>query len=311
VTRGTLNNHGMFCPGLSLDSQGRAVVSGGVSDKIVSIFEEKSNSWISAANMTMGRGYHAQATLSDGRIFTIGGSWSRGVGGVDVASKGREVFDVVANTWTILPDCPVVPMLTNDFLGRFCSDNHAWLFAWKNEPIFQAGPSVKINWYGTHGLGDHRTAGLRGKDKDSMNGNAIMYDAVKGQILTVGGATSYSLSFSPSAAHVITLFDPFEEVEVEARESMHHPRAYANSVVLPTGDVFINGRVSFAMQWTDVNSSLTPELWSPVNRKFTQMARSPTPRNYHSIEILLPDATVLTGGVAFAGKFVKMNQQTT
>jgi galactose oxidase len=296
VAPGTVTNHGMFCPGLSLDFQGRPVVTGGMTDNKVSIFDDESDSWISAQNMTMGRGYHAQTTLSDGRIFTIGGSWNGGIGGVDVASKGGEVFDPIGNAWTALPDCPVGPMLTNDSRGEFFADNHAWLFAWKNESVFQAGPSTNMNWYGTRGLGDHRAAGVRGADEDSMNGNAIMYDATKGKILTLGGAPSYALSFSTRAAHIITLSDPFEEVEAEAIDSMHDPRAYANSVVLPTGDVFVNGGVSYARQWTDVNSSLTPELWNPVTRRFTKMVRSPTPRNYHSIAILLPDATVLTGG---------------
>jgi galactose oxidase len=146
VAPGTVTNHGMFCPGLSLDFQGRPVVTGGMTDNKVSIFDDKSDSWVSAQNMTMSRGYHAQTTLSDGRIFTIGGSWSGGVGGVDVASKGGEVFDPVGNTWTALPDCPVGPMLTNDSRGEFCADNHAWLFAWKNESVFQAGPSANMNW---------------------------------------------------------------------------------------------------------------------------------------------------------------------
>lgn len=296
VATRTVINHGMFCPGISFDFQGRPVVTGGMTDNKVSIFDDESDSWVSAKNMTIGRGYHAQTTLSDGRIFTIGGSWNGGVGGVDVASKGGEVFDPVGNTWTALPDCPVEPMLTNDPRGEFCADNHAWLFAWKNESVFQAGPSANMNWYGTRGLGDHSAAGVRGADEDSMNGNAIMYDATKGKILTLGGAPSYALSFSTRAAHIITLSDPFKEVAVETIDSMHDPRAYANSVVLPTGDVFINGGVSYARQWTDVNSSLTPELWNPVTQRFTKMARSPTPRNYHSIAILLPDATVLTGG---------------
>ncbi|CZR65922.1 uncharacterized protein PAC_15822 [Phialocephala subalpina] len=72
VAPGTVTNHGMFCPGLSLDFQGRPVVTGGATDNKVSIFDEESDSWVSGQNMTIGRGYHAQITLSDGHIFTIG-----------------------------------------------------------------------------------------------------------------------------------------------------------------------------------------------------------------------------------------------
>lgn len=288
--------HGMFCPGISLDVEGRPIVSGGMSDKRVSIYDEISETWSVMQNMTAGRGYHAHVTLSNGNIFTIGGSWSGGIGGDDVPSKGGEVFDSIHQIWKSLPGCPVEPMLTNDSRGAFCSDNHAWLFAWKNSSVFQAGPSSAMNWYGTFDLGSHYFAGYRGSDLDSMNGNAVMYDAVQGKILTLGGSTSYSDSYSTTAAHIITISDPYELVIVEKIRSMHYPRAYANSVVLPNGEVFINGGVSYAKQWADVNTSLIPEIWNPITQVFVKAAESPTPRNYHSTAILLPDATVLTGG---------------
>jgi galactose oxidase len=77
---------------------------------------------------------------------------------------------------------------------------------------------------------------------------------------------------------------------------MNFPRAYANSVLLPTGEVFINGGQSYAMQWTDNKAILVPELWDPETQDFTAMAKMPVPRTYHSAAILLADATVLTGG---------------
>ncbi len=55
----------------------------------------------------------------------------------------------------------------------------------------QAGPSKNMNWYDTAGQGSVHAAGTRGDDTDAMNGNAVMYDAANGLILTVGGAPSY------------------------------------------------------------------------------------------------------------------------
>lgn len=78
--------HGMFCPGVAMHPSGRVVVTGGKTSPRTSIYDERSSSWILGPNMTMGRGYHAQTTLSNGNIFTIGGSWSGGVGGEEVAS---------------------------------------------------------------------------------------------------------------------------------------------------------------------------------------------------------------------------------
>ena len=66
------------------------------------------------------------------------------------------------------------------------------LFAWKNNTIFQAGPSVAMNWYGVTGTGTHAAAGNRTGTADQMCGDAVMYDAIAGKILVVGGAPLYS-----------------------------------------------------------------------------------------------------------------------
>jgi len=132
------------------------------------------------------RGYQAQTTLSDGRLFTIGASWLGGIGG-----KIGEIYDTASDTWTELPGCPVDPILTNDAQGMYRKDNHAWLFSWSDSSIFQAGPSTAMNWYGVAGGGSTTPAGTRAGDPDSMCGNAVMYDAVAGNILTVGGSPNY------------------------------------------------------------------------------------------------------------------------
>ncbi|EDO02722.1 hypothetical protein SS1G_05199 [Sclerotinia sclerotiorum 1980 UF-70] len=69
---------------------------------------------------------------------------------------------------------PFAPMLTADAECAFRTDNHAWLSAWKNESIFQAGPSKAINWYRKRGTGSQTAAGLRASDADSMCGIAII-----------------------------------------------------------------------------------------------------------------------------------------
>jgi galactose oxidase len=295
VTPSTIR-HGMFCPGLSMDAHGNPVVTGGKTSSRMSLYADNGNGWMSGPNLTVGRGYHAQVTLGNGDIFTIGGSWSGGIGGVEVAPKDGEIFDSDKNIWSSLPGCSVEPILTNGSKGNFESDNHAWLFSWSHNSVFQAGPSSAMNWFSTQDRGDHASAGRRGYDADSMNGNAVMYDASRGQILTLGGAPSYSDSPATNMAHIITLSSPMVPPKVEEVEPMHQPRAYANSVVLPTGDVFVNGGASFALQWMEKNTSWIPELWSPQTRSFKQLARSPVSRVYHSFALLLPDATILTGG---------------
>lgn len=143
VTEATITNteHDMFCPGLSIDFEGRIFVTGGDDASKTSMHEPGPNDWISGAEMNIARGYQATTTLSDGRTFVIGGSWSGGHGG-----KNGEIYDPAADTWTELSGCPVAPMLTNDAQGVFRQDNHGWLFSWKDGYVFQAGPSKEMNW---------------------------------------------------------------------------------------------------------------------------------------------------------------------
>jgi galactose oxidase len=292
----TNTGHDMFCPGISIDFNGRPIVTGGKDSIKTSIYDPGSDTWISAANMNIGRGYQSSATCSDGRIFTIGGSWSGGLGG-----KDGEIYDPIANTWTLLPNCPVAPMLTDDSQGVFRSDNHAWLFGWKNGYVFQAGPSKAMNWYSTTGTGGQNGVGQRAIDGDSMCGNAVMYDAIQGSILTLGGSTNYTGTDATTAAHIITLGNLGDTPAVTTINNMSYARTFANSVVLPNGQVFITGGQTVGVPFSDTNAQLTPEMWDPATTQFTQLVPNSTPRTYHSIALLLLDGTVLSGGGGLCG----------
>lgn len=292
-------NHDMFCPGLSLDASGRPIVTGGNTAPATSSFDQTANAWTADANMNIPRGYQAQVTVSDGRIFTIGGSWSGGYGG-----KNGEIYNTASNTWTLLPGCPVAPMLTNDNQGVYRSDNHGWLFGWKNNSVFQAGPSLAMNWYSMIGTGGQSAAGPRGNDADAMCGDAVMYDAVAGNILAVGGSSSYQDVNATANAHIITIGTPGTTATVTQIPSMAYPRAFANGVVLPNGQVLIVGGQTFPVPFSDATSVYVAELFDPKTNKFTQMNPAAVPRNYHSTAILLPDATVFSGGSGLCGSCV-------
>jgi galactose oxidase len=80
-------------------------------------------------------------------------------------------------------------------------------------------------------------AGLRGDDRDAMNGNAVLYDV--NRIVTFGGAPNYEGGVSSSAVFVIDISaGPGKTVTVRRTASMSFPRDLHKSVVLPTGQVF-------------------------------------------------------------------------
>lgn len=286
--------HDMFCPGISFDFNGNLVVTGGDTEFNTSTFYTSQWHWTPSAKMNLGRGYQSSTTLSDGRIFTIGGSWSDSQGG-----KDGEVYD--GTSWKLMRGAAVAPMLTNDPAGVWRSDNHAWLFAWKNASAFQAGPSSAMNWYYPSGSGSYKSAGKRAADPDSMCGTAVMYDAVAGRILTAGGSPAYQDALATANVHLITLGTVGQVPSVSKLTSMSFARIFATSTVLPDGSVFIVGGQSYGVPFSDANTTLIPELWNSTTKTFTQMAAHAVPRNYHSFSILLPDARVITGGGGLCG----------
>ena len=303
VTQRTITNtgHDMFCPGISTLPDGRILVTGGNDSEKTSIYDPKTDAWTAGPDLTTPRGYQASATLSDGRVFTIGGSWSGGYGGQNGAPhKNGEVWSATTG-WTALPGTDVVPMLTADANpnGDYRKDNHAWLFAWSGGSVLQAGPSKAMNWYGTAGTGTTTSAGTRGDAADQMNGNAVMYDT--GKILAVGGSPSYEQSQATADAYVITINGVNKPVTTKKVGSMANTRSFANSVALPDGTVAVFGGQNFAVPFSDNTSVFTAELYDPATEKFTTMASATVPRNYHSVALLMPDGRVFTGGGGLCG----------
>jgi galactose oxidase len=282
----TETQHEMFCPGVAVLPDGRVLVNGGSDDEQTSLYDPVTRRWQKAAPLAVPRGYQSAVTLGDGRVFTLGGSWNDAAGG-----KNGEVWSPTAGS-RLLPGAPVAPILTNDREGVFRSDNHAWLFPWTGNRVFHAGPSRAMGWYGTAGDGSYTPVGSRGADSDAMNGNAVMY--APGKILTLGGSPDYTLSMATANAHVLTIDGP--KVRVRKVPSMAHPRAFANSVVLPDGTVLVVGGQQYAKTFSDATSVMVPELWDPSTERFTELAPMAVPRNYHSVAVLLPDGRVLAGG---------------
>lgn len=281
--------HDMFCPGMSSLSDGRLVITGGSNAEKTTIYNPKDNSFSPGPNMRVARGYQSSTVLSNGKIFTIGGSWSGPRGG-----KAGEVYDPATNTWTLLPGAAVEPMLTTDHEGIFREDNHAWLFPWRNGTVFQAGPSKAMNWYYTDGQGGVSPAGIRDGANDAMCGVNVMYDI--GKIFSAGGSQYYDRAPGLSNGHLIEINNVGAQAVVETLPNMKYARAFANVVVLPDGKLLITGGQGYAQGFTDREPVFVPELFDPATKTYTEMAPEAVPRNYHSVSVLLADGTVFSGG---------------
>jgi galactose oxidase len=281
----------MFCPGIAMLPDGRIAVFGGHFDAArISVYDAVSNHWTPARPMALTRGYESAVTQADGSVFVIGGSW----GDQDTVKNG-EVWKASTGS-TLLAHAPVAPMLTSDREGMYRADNHGWLFTWGTR-VFQAGPSKAMNWYSSRSGSSVTPAGLRGDDGDAMNGAAVMYSP--GKILTLGGAEDYTGTPATAAAHVVSITGGKAFVSTVA--PMHFARSFASAVVLPDGKVFVSGGMAFPKTFSDATAVMTPELWDPATRTFSDMADMQVPRTYHSEAVLLPDGRVLVGGGGLCG----------
>lgn len=294
-TEGLITNtgHDMFCPGIAMLPDGKVMVTGGSNSGATSIYSPISDQWSIAPRMNIPRGYHAMTPLSDGSVFTLGGSWSGGVG-----SKGAEIWNP-DGTWNLLAGIPVEPFLTTDQQGVYRADNHMWLFEAPNGLIFHAGPSSTMHWINRSEAGSYQVAGQRADDGHAMNGNAVMYDI--GKILTIGGAPDYQNSDATKRAYVIDITTTGTEVSVERVGDMEFARAYHNSVVLPNGEVVVVGGQSYPVPFSDETSIYEAEIWNPQTGQFTTLAQMEIPRNYHSAALLQKDGRVFVGGGGLCG----------
>ena len=286
--------HEMFCSGLALLPDGRLLVAGGSDDAATSIYDPATDTWATGPPLNIPRGYESAVTLSDGRVFTLGGSWSGGIGG-----KDAEVF-TPNGTWQLKPGITAQSILTHDKDGVYRADNHGWFFAVAGGQVFHAGPSKHMHWFDTAGAGSVANAGKRADSADAMNGNAVLYDV--GKILTVGGSPDYDGTPATDRAYTIDISGgPSVRPVVTRTGNLHFARGFANSVVLPDGTVFTVGGQSTPAPFSDKNARLQPELWSPETGDWTAGASMAVPRDYHSVAVLLPDGRVLTAGGGLCG----------
>lgn len=308
VVTNTLSD--MFCPGTTMLSDGRLLVNGGSSSPSSNIYDPFADSWSAAAPMNIPRGYNANVMLTDGSVMTLGGSWS----GV-ASEKIGEVWSA-GSGWSLRPGISVKPITGPDpedtVPGRaYRGDNHMWLFSVGDGLIFQAGPSTQMSWITTSGDGAIASAGLRANDPYSMNGQAVMYDV--GKILKTGGAPAYQGLPATTNTYVIDLNDAVSDlnnpVVVRTTAPMAFPRALANGVVLPSGQVLIVGGQTLTALFSDDRAVLVPELWDPIHETFSQMAPMQTPRVYHSTALLLPDARVFVAGGGLCGAGCPANHE--
>ena len=309
----TETGHDMFCPGTALLSDGRLLVNGGgpyiATSSIYSSANNGpiNNGWTNTASMNRKRWYNSSTTLPDGSVFTLGGV-NNGGGDPKTIVEAGERWN--GSAWKMLPGARTEPLfegVSTSHLSR--AEQHPRGFVAPNGKVFVAGPTPNMLWYdpnGNGGDGSSSFAGRRADDAFATNNVTVMLEP--GKILSAGGNPNYnetgSLQSASSANAYLTdisLTGINAEVKTRKLTGMKSPRAYANGVVLPNGQVFVIGGVPHGKGFNDSSAIMTPEVFDPGLETWTTMAAMRVPRTYHSIALLLPDGRVMSGGGGLCG----------
>jgi hypothetical protein len=96
-------------------------------------------------------------------------------------------------------------------------------------------------------------------------------------------------------------------IQLQAAASPAGDRLYGSATLLADGRVLYNGGSSSG---NDLAGAVnTAEIWDPASGAWASAATAAKPRLYHSVALLLPDATVLTAGGGAPGPVVNLNAE--
>ncbi|MEK8033861.1 galactose oxidase-like domain-containing protein [Ideonella sp. DXS29W] len=295
----------IFCAGQALLPNGNVLLVGG--DRIVNGKRNYANNDVNlftpadnqltkqAQSMAYQRWYATLITTPTGEQAVIGGRIDRLYEGDaqtpptdDTYASTPEVFSTAAG-WRTLTGA------TNDW--AYGSKVQAW-----NYPRAWWAPQGKVliftpkgEFFGLDLTGNGSVAKVPGVlPTGAYNLPAAMYQP--GKILSVRADAKAVVVDINQDPPVVTPTAPLSA-----------DRRFGNATILADGKVWANGGSSTGNDL--VGARYDSETWDPATGSWTTAAIATKPRLYHSVSMLMPDGTVLTGAGGAPGPVVNMNAE--
>jgi hypothetical protein len=288
-------NSKLFCSGHSFLPDGRLLTIGGLirptppgtpqlGTKDTNIFNPSTNSWSLVANMNIARYYPSSVPLANGDVLAVAGTNDTNGANIDTSE-----------VWQTTSSLPETDPGKYRLLGiaKFSQGWYPMAFQAPNGKVFNVGPQPTMGYLDPSGTGTWTSLGDRVDPANNLGngrrtfGNAVMYDT--GKIVLIGGA-------DPPTNTAMTVNINGSSPVVTQVGSMVAARRQHNATVLPDGTVLVTGGTSGAGFNNASQALLTTELWNPTTGVFKTLKSAVTPRLYHSLALLLPDARVLSAG---------------
>src|SRR5438045_260004 len=271
----------MFCNVMSILPDGRPLINGGTLQYDPfhgalnnSVYDPATNTFTDVQKMAHGRWYPTTTVLGDGRVLTFSGldENSNTNTTVEFYTPGSGWSSAFAASWTP-PLYPRMHLLPNGKVFYSGSSTQSRLF----DPSTKAWSNVATTKYsGTRRYGTSVLLALTPTNT---------YDP---RVFIMGGGNP-----STQSTEVIDL--GASTPAWKYGPNMSQPRTEMNAVILPTGQVLAMGG-SYNDEDT-TTASLTADLFDANAASVGPAGANADARLYHSVALLLPDATVwLAGG---------------
>ena len=271
----------MFCSGMVILPDGRPFILGGTlqydpfyGQVRTSAYDSTSNTFTEIQSMAHGRWYPTATVLGDGRVMVFGGF--RDTGGtntfVEIYALGSGWGPAVAAPWTP-PLYPRLHLLPNGNVFYSGSTTTSRIFSPATNTWTTA--VAKTNFSGTR-----------------TYGSSVLLPLTPGnnyapRVMILGGSnpsTNTTEIIDLSAASPQWVYGP----------NMSQPRVQMNATILPNGKVLALGGSLNDEDTT--TASLNADLYDPASNTFSSAGTESYARLYHSVSLLMPDATVWVAG---------------
>ena len=270
-----------FCNGMVLLPDGRALIDGGTiqydpfyGQPQVAIFDPATSTFSNAQNMAHGRWYPTVLTLGDGRVMTFSGL--NETGGTNTAVE----FYTVGSGWS------------TQYIANWTPDLYPRLHLLPNGKVFYSGAQTTSKLFDPSTTTWNTNVANTNYSGTRTYGTSVLlpltpannYDP---KVIIMGGhspATNTTELIDMGASTPGWQYGP----------NMSEARIEMNAVILPDGKVLALGG---SVNDEDTSTlSLTADLYDPASNTFFSASANATQRLYHSVALLLPDATVWVAG---------------
>jgi hypothetical protein len=286
----------MFCNGMVLLDDGRPLIDGGTiqydpfyGEPKVSLFNPSTNTFSDIQSMAHGRWYPTVLTLGDGRVMAFSGL--NETGGTNSAVE----FYTVGSGWS------------TQYPANWTPDLYPRLHLLPNGKVFYSGAQT------TSKLFDPATTTWNTNFAKTISSGTRTYGTsvllpltpannYDPQVIIMGGG-------NPSTATTEIIDLGAATPAWQQGPDMSQPRIEMNAVILPNGKVLAIGGSLNDEQTSSASLNadlLGPDPNNPGKYVFSSAGANAYPRLYHSVALLLPDATVwFAGGNPSRGTYVQ------